>query len=407
MSISEALDIQLARLRTRYARTPLPRFFAWWGGELASLLPPRWRALLAERSDALLLDARDGELVVWRQSGDSSKQLGRIALDQPAQAQKAAFTQLRGQLDDPNLRQIYCIGAERTLRRSISLPVAAADNLRQVLTFEMDRQTPFKADQVYFDYRIAAHAATDRNLHVALTVVPRAQLDAELAALVSSDVVLSGVDCWHDGSGSRRTGLNLLPVERRARRKNLRLRLNLALGAAALVLLITAMLLSLANREAAQAAMQAAITKTQSEATQVAALRKTLQGSIDSANFLSRKKRESPLMVDLLEDLTERLPDDTYLERLNVDDKNKIELQGLSDDGSKLIGLLQKSDLLTNPSVQGAIQPDPRLKKDRFNIAVEFRKSATADTATDKPVAHTHAEPKSGGGNHAPANGRP
>ena len=42
MTITQALDIRLARLRTRYARTPLPRFFTWWGRELASLLPARW-----------------------------------------------------------------------------------------------------------------------------------------------------------------------------------------------------------------------------------------------------------------------------------------------------------------------------------------------------------------------------
>jgi general secretion pathway protein L len=180
MSITDALDIQLARLRTRYARTPLPRFFAWWGRELAALLPPRWHAMLAERSDALLLENQGQELVLWRQSGDSSTELGRVAINEPAEVQKAAYARLRTQIDDPNLRQFYCIRSERTLRRTISLPIAAEDNLRQVLTFEMDRQTPFKAEQVYFDYHVATRAAADRNLQVELTVVPRAQLDPDL-----------------------------------------------------------------------------------------------------------------------------------------------------------------------------------------------------------------------------------
>jgi general secretion pathway protein L len=403
MTITQALDIRLARLRTRYARTPLPRFLAWWGRELASLLPARWHALLAEQSDALLLGCQGRELVLWRYSGDASIELGRIALDTPGDAQQTEFQRLRGQLGDADLRSFYCIDAKRTLRRSISLPAAAEDNLRQVLAFEMDRQTPFKADQVYFDYIVAARSAAQRNLQIELTVVPRAQLDAELATLNASGATLDGVDCWRDTAGGARTGLNLLPAERRLKRKNLRLRLNLALAGAALVLLVTVMLLSLANRESALAAMQADVQKAGNDAKQVSQLRKTLQDTLDGANFLSRKKRETPLMVDLLSDLTTRLPDDTYLERLNVDEKNKIEMQGLSDDASKLIGLLQKSEILANPSIQGTIQPDPRTKKDRFNITLDFRKlvEAAGDKAAagKHPVEHEH---KQGGGDNAP-----
>jgi general secretion pathway protein L len=397
MNLAQALDIQLARLRTRYARTPLPRFFAWWGSELAAMLPAHWRALLAERTDALLLDVDAHALVVWRQGAQGCTELGRIALDQPADAQKAEFARLRGALDDPDLRRYYCIGAARALRRNISLPAAAQDNLRQVLSFEMDRQTPFKAEQVYFDYTVADHAATERNLHVQLTVVPRAQLDAELAAIAASEPALDGVDCWIDQPGGMRAGINLLPVERRFKRKNLHLRLNLALAGAALVLLVTCMQLWLDNRQAALDAMQADVQKAASDAKQVSQLRNTLQDTIEAANFLNRKKHDTPLMVDLIDDLTRRLPDDTFLERLNVDEKNKVELQGLSDDASKLIGLLNQSQLLANPGVQGTIQPDPRTKKDRFNISLDFRKLAVDAAAPAKQPAKTVA-----GGTHAP-----
>ena len=208
--------------------------------------------------------------------------------------------------------------------------------------------------------------------------------------------MLDGVDCWAGVRGGARLGLNLLPTEHRYARKNLRLRLNLALGAAAVVLLVTCMQLWLDNRASALTAMQADVARAQNDAKQVSQLRKTLQDTIDGANFLSRKKHDTPLMVNLLEDLTQRLPDDTYLERLNVDDKDKIELQGLSDDASKLIGLLNKSELLANPSVQGTIQPDPRTKKDRFNITLDFRAIADAQAAAAK--AATAAK----GGTHAP-----
>jgi len=407
MSITDAIDIQLARLRTRYARTPLPRFFSWWRRELVAVLPARWRALLAERSDALLLEAQPQELVLWRQSGERCREIGRVALTEPVEVQKSTYAQLRARIDDPNLPQFFCIRSERTLRRTISLPVAAETNLRQVLAFEMDRQTPFKADQVYFDYRVRARAAAERNLQVELTVVPRGQLDQELVVLQGSGALLDGVDCWSAGSGSARMGLNLLPPERRLKRKNLRLRMNLALGAAAVVLLITVMLQSLANREAALATMTQEVEKAQNEAKQVMQLRKTLEDTIGSANFLNRRKHEMPLMVTLLNDLTKRLPDDTYLERVSVDEKNRIEMQGLSSDASRLIALLQKSEVFTNPSVQGTIQPDPRTKKDRFNITLEFRALAEASDKGHDGKAGDHPGRKDGGGKNAPAAGSP
>jgi general secretion pathway protein L len=406
MSITDAIDTQLARLRTRYARTPLPRFFTWWGRELVALLPARWRALLSERADALLLDAQGAELTVWRQSGERSRELGTISLAEPIDVQKSSFLRIRNQLDDPDLRRIYCIPAERTLRRLINLPAAAENNLRQVLAFEMDRQTPFKADQVYFDYKILSRTG-DRNLHIELTVVPRAALDNELVKIAGVDAALDGVDCWQKGPGSQRAGLNLLPPDRRIKRKNLRLRMNLALGGAAVVLLITVMTMSLANRQSALDAMTAEVAKAASDAKQVSSARKTLQDTIDAANFLSRKKHETPLMVDLLNDLTARLPDDTYLERLNVDEKYKVELQGLSDDASKLIGLLSKSELITNPSPQGSIQQDPRTKKDRFNITVEFKSVVAANEAAKANEAKRKQQQQQGGGRNAPDAGNP
>ena len=88
-------------------------------------------------------------------------------------------------------------------------------------------------------------------------------------------------------------------------------------------------------------------------------------------------------MVEMFEDLTARLPDDTYLERLSVDEKSKIDMQGLSDNTSKLIEALQKSEVLENPSFQGTIQQDPRTKKDRFNMTIEFRKKGDAEPAKE------------------------
>jgi general secretion pathway protein L len=381
--VNPVLDRQLARLRTRLAKTPLPGFFSWWGRQLVACLPARWRALIEERSESLLLDLRGDEMIVWRERADRTREYARIARNLPADAQSAEFQRLRGAIDDPGVRTVLCIPAERVLQRNLTLPTAAEDNLRQVLAFEMDRQTPFKADQIYFDSRVLGRDASGRNLQIELVLLPRARLDQEIAALPPGAASLDAVDAWLAAPGGGRRHINLLPLERRARRRDVRLPLNLGLAALALVLLIVNMDESLANRAAAVDAMRAEMEKSNTEARQVAALRKTLTDSIAGANFLSDKKRNSPLTVALLDDLSRRLPEDTFLERLQIEN-GEAQLQGQAKEAAKLIALLATSTCLGDPRLQGQIQPDPRTGKERFQITAEVKacNSAPTDTKT-------------------------
>ena len=391
--MNPVLDRQLARLRTRLAKTPLPGFFAWWGRELVACLPARWRALVEERSESLLIDLRADEMIVWRESAGHAREYGHIARSLPVEAQSAEFQRLRAAIDDPGVRTVLCIPAERVLQRNLTLPAAAEDSLRQVLAFEMDRQTPFKADQIYFDSRLIGRDASGRNLQVELVLLPRAQLDQEIGALPPGAAGLDAVDAWRAAPGGERRQINLLPVERRAHRRDMRLPLNLGLAALAVILLIVNMDESLTNRAAAVEAMRAEVDKANTEARQVAALRKTLADSVAGANFLSDKKRNNPLTVALLDDISRRLPEDTFLERLQIEN-GEAQLQGQSKEAAKLIALLGSSTCLGDPRLQGQIQPDARTGKERFQITADIKtcngkpsdvKTApAADTASSK-----------------------
>ena len=401
------LDRQLARLRTRLAKTPLPGFFAWWGSQLLACLPARWRGFLSERSEALLLDLRGEEVVVWREHGEAMREYARIRRDLPAETQAAEFQRLRTAIDDPAVRTVFCIPAERVLTRTLSLPSAAEDNLRQVLSFEMDRQTPFKADQVYFDSRVLGHDASGRNAQIELVLIPRGQLDQELGALPAGAAELDGVDSWCGAPGAGRRHANLLPPDRRARRRNLRTPLNLGLAALALILLVVNMNESLANRAAAVDAMRVEVEKANSDAKQVAALKKTLADSIAGANFLTDRKRKQPLTVALIDDLSRRLPLDAYLERLQIENK-QVQLQGQAQEAAKLIAVLGASPCLGNPGFQGQVQPDPRTGKERFQISAELKEcspvpAAAAAASVASPPAAKASSGSSPAGQPVPA----
>lgn len=383
------LTSQLARLRVAYAGTALHRFLTWWGRELAALVPVRVRDWFMERREEVRAGIEGGELVLTPPAPATPV---RIALVPEAAAARPLVAQALVRDEEPPAVVLALPGA-RVLRRTLELPMAAEENLRQVLGFELDRQTPFRAEQVYFDCRVQRRDLAARQLVAEFALVPRAAVDAELATLEAAGVPLEAMD-GVDAAGER-LGFNLLPRERRAPRARFWLKVNLALAALALLLLGAVMAQSVANRERALAALEARTDKAQVEARSVAALRNTLKQAIDGASFLTERKSARPPTIDVMLDLTRRLPADTWLQRFSVN-ADQVQLQGQSREAAALITLLQQSPYLEGPALQGAITPDARTGKEQFLIQAKLRNPppAAAGAAPDAaPAAPPVAEP--------------
>src|SRR5688572_5073293 len=203
----------LARLKLAYARSGVKRFLTWWGRQLAPLVPPRVRAWFVEHRDELLVRVDDDALVV-RRASEPTEAERRIARTEPEDVQRAAFQrELAVSEERPDV--VFCIAPRHVLRRTLHLPLAAEENLRQVLGFEMDRQSPFRADQVYFDQRVLARDVATKQLTVELALVPRTHADTARAPLAALGLPLDALDACENGD---RLGFNLLPPEQRASR---------------------------------------------------------------------------------------------------------------------------------------------------------------------------------------------
>lgn len=389
-----ALTRQLTRLQLAYERSAARRFLAWWGRELSALLPARVAAWFAERRPEWRLRL-DADALVLESDGEPRRFPRGDAQDES----RAALAGLLQSREEPPAL-VLLLPRARVLRRRLTLPAAVEENLRQVLGFEMDRQTPFRADQVYFDARVLARDAASKQIEVDLLLVPRPVADAELSAAEALGLRLDGLDAADEDG---RLGFNLLPTDRRAPRRNLWLRINLALGAAALVLLVLAMLQSLTNRETALESLREATEKARAEARSVAQLRTALNDAVEGANYLAARKRSRPPVVTVLRDVTRRLPNDTWLQRFSVNGE-QVQLQGQSREASALIALLQQSELLDGPALQGAITPDARTGKEQFLIQARARlPEAAPAAAADERTAGTASSEDAEGGDEADA----
>lgn len=315
--------------------------------------------------------------------------------------------------------------AQGALRRQVTLPGAAADRLRDVLRFEIDRQTPFTADEVYFDARPLGRRG-DGMIDAELVVVPRARLDVALAALAPAlRATLAGVDlALPNAAGSASTaspsgtsttaaqgaqpegdpaaatvpaegafaplapvsalGVNLMPSAQRRHRRDPMAVWNLALAALATVAIALGLWQILANRTAAADAYEAETKQRSAQAKKVAAERKQLIDLVEGLRFLQQTRSGRPTSVEVLADLTRRLPDNTYIERVTIEDR-RLMVVGLSSEASRLVERLQGSELWRSMTLTGALQPDPRTGKDRFTLTAELVVETPAERKPAKP----------------------
>ena len=366
-SFSPALD----RAKLAWRRSGAPRFFAWWGAELAALLPTALRTRLLRGPEVLLLSAHADCLRLRRErTGDVLAQISWSATDEE---QRAAFARACAGIDLSDRRLVLLLPPGCALRRRLHLPQAAASDLRRVLGYEIDRQTPFKAEQVWYDVRVLDAESTADQLAAGLIVAPRAQIDPILEKLRGIGIAPDAVDVCVDMNTSERLGINLLPPAARPRRAQPRRRINLALAAACVVLIVLALLQWLDNRRAALDAMQSQVDALRTQAKQAASLREQLVNAAGASGFLVARKRATPSPLVVLRDLTRRLPADTWLERFSLDNQGQIAMQGESAKAASLIDTLRDSPLLTEPKLQGVIQPDPQTGKEHFDLAATVR----------------------------------
>lgn len=367
----------LVTAKDRYARSPFATFLLWWRDELLGVLPPKWRDRLSAAPAQIVLGRVGSDWVVARVRGNRIDAQQAVQMSNPGDVQHV-IARLSAIDDQPAERRVLALNAEQVLRKRLTLPLAAEENLAQVLGFEMDRQTPFKAEQVYFDWQIYKRDPTARSMVVDLVAVPKPVLEEVLTELAPAQFNLDAVDlsaARGDIRFEHLLGFNLLPLGKRGASHDPQARMRWILSGALLGLVILVMYQSLQAREIALEALRERVGETQLAARQTADLAKQVREAIAGANFLAERKHKQPETIKVLLELTQLVPQDTWLERISFVGKT-VQLQGQSAAADKLISILQNATYVGNPQFQGVIQPDPSSGKERFSLQIDLKEEA-------------------------------
>jgi Tfp pilus assembly protein PilN len=85
-----------------------------------------------------------------------------------------------------------CVPSDQVMVQQVFLPLAAADNLQQVIEYEIERQLPFRRDEIYFDFLPVGKKG--EKLCVYVFAIPKKNLDTILTMLESFGIKPVGVE---------------------------------------------------------------------------------------------------------------------------------------------------------------------------------------------------------------------
>jgi general secretion pathway protein L len=276
------------------------------------------------------------------------------------------------------------------LRRPVALPAAASENLREVLSFEMDRLTPFKAPDIYYDFRAlprsgarygakrggGAEVRFGQQLRVDLLVVCRSDVDWALDLARGAGLKPE----WLEVADQRDDpAFNLLPVTSESVHRK-RYRTAAALAGIACALVAARISLPLYQLQASRDRLETEVAEARGLAAESGKLRDDLDEAVRRGRQLHELKRRTPASIAILDEVTRVLPDGTWLNSLDLRD-GALSLSGYSAKASALIALLEDSDLLEEVQFRSQVTFDQKSGAERFSISARITEGSAIAAA--------------------------
>ncbi|MBL8522591.1 MAG: pilus assembly protein PilM [Betaproteobacteria bacterium] len=352
------------------AATSPPNLLSWWTGELRSLIPARLMSWLV--GDVAIIDVLVNTNEFSLLKSDAGK---RVAYATVPAASAAGHPSIRELIAKGGGHVRVLLDASQVLTKTITLPAATEENLREVMGFELDRHTPFIASQVYYDVRVIGRDSQRETIEVLLAVVARTMIDGMLGALRAAGLSVEAIGVVAE-EGVNAT-IDLLPAHEKPPRKwgNL-LRINLALMGAIVLLGLLATLLPIWQKREAVIALIPVVEKTSAEFQQNQRLFEEYTKLANEYNYVTGKKQGAHPTLAVIEELTRISPDTTVVQNFDLKLLGKtreVTLIGEAQAASKVIEALEQSPMFQNASQKSNTRRGSQGTNEWYHIATELK----------------------------------
>ena len=350
----------------------LGEFPRWWSDQLIACVPARWKAAEAGGSDVLVVTWHDGpgdaHIMIGRRRGNGATEQPEIRLpaadtaNPPDPALLSRIFQARGK------RQVALrLPARVLLERDVSLPLAAAGAPERVIGYEMDRLTPFNAEDVYWT---CADPRPDRargQVRLRLSVIAKAPVRPMLDMLARFGLEPSWLEVPRgDGVDCR---IVIAPVDR-ARQRRERAAVAMLAGLA-LVLGVVAMATPFFTQWRDDAALDARIAALRPRVAAVEAVRQRIALEAATGDVVAAERAAIGEPLAALATLTTLLPDDTFLQEFSLAQR-KLIVRGHSAAAARLVAALASEPAIRNPAFAAPVMRIENGQAEIFTIRAEW-----------------------------------
>jgi len=328
----------------------LAEIAAWWTAQMRSLLPP---ALSREnrREDALTIaidppdpgiaSAQAAAGTLWLRQGGKDAELAKLRPDQ-------ALPPL-----PPLLTTFLRLPPGTVLTRDVVLPLAVFRQLHSVLRFEMDRLTPFTADELYWGISGITPDRARGKLRLQLAFVLRAPVDQLRRRLAEFTLFPTYIEA-PGGPIALETG----PKPRRL--------IEAALPALCGLLALACLATPFLRQQFALAAASQTIAQHMPAAQTALGLRRQLTTAAFGRAAIAQAQQSGDAL-QVLAHLTDALPDGTWLDDLTLK-SGLLTLDGQSSNAAALIGRFSAAPGLRDPSFTAPVTRTADGKSDQFSL---------------------------------------
>lgn len=329
---------------------------------MAELVPARLRGPAETGADALILDSDGATLAVSLRRRGQEAPLGRIAMGEPVPTGLARLVPGRAPA-----QTLLRLPAAMLLEREVVLPIAAEREVVRVLAYEMDRFTPFAAEDVYWSHLPVRQDRAQARLWVRLSLVPKAGLAAVVAALRGAGRAPTALLVPAGDGAMRRIPL---AAEDPAARRSAR-RATLTAASACAVLAVVAAGLPIFQQWRALAAIEARMERLGPAIAEAAALRRQIARGASSADTLAVEAARRGSALATLATLTDLLPDDTSLTALTLR-QGQVTLTGQAANAAALIPRLSADAGLRDVAFLSPVTRAGSNRAELFSIQLEL-----------------------------------
>ncbi|MGA8966795.1 MAG: PilN domain-containing protein, partial [Pseudolabrys sp.] len=252
--------------------------------------------------------------------------------------------------------------SSRFLFRPLELPKRAAEYLDGIVRSQIDRLTPWTANEAIFSWTQPTDAPNDRiNLTIAATA--QSMIAPYLRAVAGFNAASIVVSTAQSNLGPQAAPIRLLDQRvgsavsvRRTRSILMAIFLLSGLSAAASIGFSA---IASDNLGAEQQELMRKISARK------AAMRNLFDGS--ALHTLEKRKQTTPSSVITLEALSKLLPDDTYVTELRIDGE-RLQIVGMTSDAPSLIRLIEQSPHFARAIFFAPTTRSPGTTKEQFHI---------------------------------------